>query len=426
MSDNRPLLRLTLSAAALLAAAALLPAAATAQAEAAPRAAAPARAASGDPQGFLYGRVETRSGSTYQGRLRWDDEEAFWGDHFNSTKEDRPYADRAPREMRQRREPIEIFGITVGVHWEDDGGRQFIARFGDLQQIDVGRGDDLTVTMKSGKRHELEGGSNDVGADVIVWDESVGRIALEWDNIDRIRFLPTPKDLAVDVFRLHGTVETDAGTFRGWIQWDQEECLSTDELDGNTGDGDLSIRMGRIRRIERASSRSSRVTLDDGRELRLDGTNDVDDDNRGIWVEDESIGRVLVSWDAFESVDFDGPVGSGPSYASFAPGKDLAGTVTLRSGRKLTGKIVYDLDESETWELLGGDYRDVEYNVPLSMIAAVVPESYDSSRLVLRNGKELVLENSADVGDGNAGIAVVRGADVEYVEWEEVRRIDFD
>jgi hypothetical protein len=34
--------------------------------------------------GFLYGRITTVGGTTYEGRLRWGvDEEAFWGDYFN-------------------------------------------------------------------------------------------------------------------------------------------------------------------------------------------------------------------------------------------------------------------------------------------------------------------------------------------------------
>ena len=49
-----------------------------------------ARAASGPHQGFLYGTVETRSGASYTGLLRWGREEAFWDDLFNATKPDEP------------------------------------------------------------------------------------------------------------------------------------------------------------------------------------------------------------------------------------------------------------------------------------------------------------------------------------------------
>ncbi len=49
----------------------------------------------------------------------------------------------------------------------------------------------------------------------------------------------------------------------------------------------------------------------------LSSTNDVDDDNRGIYVEDPRFGRVLVRWDTFERVDFSAPGSSGPSYEQY-------------------------------------------------------------------------------------------------------------
>jgi hypothetical protein len=381
----------------------------------------------GDTSGFLYGEAVTRAGNTYRGRLRWGDEEASWGDHFNGSRAERPYYERAPRHMRGERGSVRIFGIEIGTGHHDEG-RQLAVPFGAIRELAVHRGERVTVVMKSGARIELAGGSNDIGADVVVWDAVTGRIALDWDELERVRFLPTPPDLAVDERRLHGTVKSEGGTFRGWIQWDQDECLSGDELDGDTDDGDLSIAMGRIARIERASRRASRVVLTDGRELRLHGSNDVDADNRGIFVEDERVGRVLVGWDAFESVTFDEPRESGPTYSSFAAGAPLAGTVTLRDGSQASGRIVYDLDESEGWDLLSGTYGDVEYYLAFAEIAAIVPTGDDAARVTLRNGRELLLEDSADVGAGNDGLAVLAGDDderVRWIEWEDVRRIDF-
>lgn len=402
--------------AALLTAAALLPA--------------PAAAAIGT-QGFIYGRVETRSDTTYEGRLRWNgDEEAFWGDLFNAQKEERPYLDEVPEGSRRRKETIEIFGVTIGLRWvDDDEGRLLGLRFGDLRAIDVHRGDEATLTTKGGTEFRVEGGSNDVEAKITVWDASLGEVVLEWDKIERIEFLPAPAGLAVPVQRLQGTVKTRAGEFRGFVQWDQEECLTSDELDGETEDGDVAIQMGKIRSIARRSSRSSIVTLRDGRELVLDGTNDVNDENRGIYVEDRRYGRVLVSWDAFERVDFAAELGdSGPAYADFPPGKPLRGTVTRRDGRTLSGRIVYDLDEQETIENLNGEWDDIEYHIPFTLIAAIVPETHDSSRIELRSGQELVLEDQTDVGEGNAGLLVFtadRGSPT-YVEWDDVKRVEFE
>ncbi len=391
----------------------------------------PATAQTTDPQGFLYGEVKTESGKTYKGRLRWDDEEAFWGDFFNSSKEERPYleeVDRRDRRDRGRRNEVRIFGIRIG-GWDSYGdGRSFVARFGDIERIDLGRGDHAFVTMKSGTKYEVDGGSNDIGADIFVWDSEIGEIELDWDRIESIRFLPTPVDLAVPVHRLHGKMKTRIGDFEGYIQWDQEECLSTDELDGETPDGDVSIEMGKLRSIARHSRRSSLVTLRNGREMELDGTNDVDDDNRGIYVEDPRYGRVLVDWDSFERLDFSEPGPSGPAYEDFHKSGPLQGTVTDRDGKKHSGRIVYDIDEAETWEILNGEWRDVEFSIPFSLIRSIIPESSDSSRVILKGGEELELEDQADVGDGNDGVLILTADDAKpiYVEWDDVRRIDFD
>lgn len=386
-------------------------------------------AAASDTQGFIYGRVTAESGTVYEGRLRWNgDEEAFWGDFFNATKENRPYEDDVPgRALREEREPIRIFGIRIGSGSWSSSGRSLVARFGDIRRIDIHRGDEATLVMKSGMEVEIDGGSNDVDGKIYVWDKELGEVKLEWDRLERIEFLPAPADLKVTDHRLHGKVKTDVGDFEGFVQWDQEECLSSDKLDGDGPDGDMSIEMGNIRSIERRSRRSSQVTLWGGRDFELDGTNDVNDDNRGIYVEDARYGRVLIPWSAFERVDFSEAGSSGPSYDDFKPSVPLRGTVTDADGKRYSGRIVYDVDESETWEFLNGEWRDVEYSIPFSLIRAVEPRDDDSSRVILKSGEELVLEDTADVGEGNSGVLVIptEGKPI-YVEWDEVKRVEFE
>ncbi len=384
-------------------------------------------AETGDTQGFIYGKVTTESGSIYEGRLRWGKEEAFWGDHFDTVKEERPYLDQAPE--RRGRDPIKIFGITIDLSWADvSDSRSMVARFGDVRKIEILGGDEAVLHMKNGSKVEIDGGSNDLGGKIHVWDREIGEIDVRWNRIEEIEFLPTPADLEVAEQRLYGTVETRAGDFTGFIQWDKDECLSTDKLDGESEDGEMSIEMGKIRSIERHTRNSSKVVLASGRELILDDTNDVDSGNRGIFVEDPRFGRVLVDWDAFERIELQQPDSSGPRYADFAPAKPLSGKVTGEDGEVHSGRIVYDLDEAETWEILGGDRRDVSYFIPFQLVAAVIPESHDSSRIVLKNGEELELEDSADVGDDHDGVLVLGGEEVEpvYLAWDEVRRIDFD
>ncbi len=381
---------------------------------------------SADTQGFIYGKITTRD-ETYEGRIRWDDEEAFWGDFFNGTKDELPYLDEVPRRERSTREPLRILGITIGSRWRDWGeSRSSMVRFGDLVAIEPKSGDRVTLFLKGGSSLDFDGGSNDIEADIVIWDQGRGRVVLDWDRIDRIAFLPTPIDLTVDVHRLRGIVRTDVGDFRGYVQWDAEECLSTDELDGETRDGDMSIPMGNIRSIARRSRSSSRVTLKDGRELVLDGTNDVDHSNRGILVEDPRYGRVEIGWDSFESVEFADAGASGLGYDDFEPSAPIRGTVKTRNGSH-SGRLVYDLDEHETWEMLNGDDRDVEHNIPFGLIAAITPIGDDRAKVTLTGGETLELEDSADVGDGHAGVLVLGQNDRStYIRWDDIERIDFD
>src|SRR5688500_11692064 len=64
-------------------------------------------------QSFLYGRITTVDGVTYEGRLRWGSgEEAFWGNYFNGAKKANPWVAHVPPErLPKERRPIEIFGL---------------------------------------------------------------------------------------------------------------------------------------------------------------------------------------------------------------------------------------------------------------------------------------------------------------------------
>jgi hypothetical protein len=303
-------------------------------------------AASQEVSGYLYGTIETTSDNTYTGLLRWGREEAFWDDHFNASKQDEPATGRLPRGYKRQPRRVEVFGLEISGPWERSWSRrQLIVRFGDLAEIRP-RGDDRAeLVFRNGETMRIEGGSNDLGGKIRVWDATVGKIDVEWRRIRSIKFAPTPAAARPEGQRLWARVRTTAGTFTGYLQWDKEEALTVDELDGDTDDGDVSIPMGRIRAIERRSRRSSRVELVDGRVLELSGTNDVDSSNRGIVVEDARFGRVDIPWDVFERADIEVAKSSGRSYGDYPPLGPIHARVTLRGGKTREGRIAYDLDE---------------------------------------------------------------------------------
>ncbi len=381
-------------------------------------------------EGYIYGTVETRDGKTHTGVLRWDDEEAFWDDLFHSAKEELPYEKYAEEPDADEdatwweRMATTISG-DLNLHHVS---RSVAVRFGDLEQIRVTGGNDAVLTLRGGTEIEVSGYANDVGATVVVFDAKPGRIEVPWKKIDTITFSATPPDAEPGSFRLRGTVSTTEGEFVGFIQWDNEESLSTDRLDGDTEDDDVSIAMGEIRSIERRDRRSSRVVLKDGTEMVLSGTNDVNDDIRGIHVEDARFGRVEVGWDEFERVVFDDPGTSGASYGDYSVPTHLAGTVTLKSGDWRTGKLVFDLDEEWSWEMLDGSSKEIDYTVPFSMVASIEPSGGSGSVVRLRNGIELELEDSHDVDRDNSGVVVIPNGSGEpgHVPWREIAQIKFD
>lgn len=382
-------------------------------------------------QGFLYGRIATVDGATYEGRLRWGgDQEAFWGDLFNGVQRENPWLAYVPPErLPEQSRPRSFLGIEFG---DRAGvGRLLMVRFGEITRIEA-HGRDVRVTLKSGSTLDLDRlEASDFDDGVRVWDGTRGVVDLESLQIRRIELLPTPPLGAVPD-RLHGTVRTRQGDFTGFVGWDWNDSVGTDQLHGRTADGEPGLRFDTIRSIARRSRDSSLVTLLDGREMELFGTREVGHGNRGISVDDERYGRVQISWDAFERVDFISG-GSGPAYGDFPPGLALTGSVTTRAGRRLAGRLVYDLDESESIETIDARSEGVYYTIPFGLIASVVPsgrEGHGGQRasVTLHGGEELQFEPSGDLREGNAGMLVfVEGRErPEYVPWDEVAKVDFD
>jgi hypothetical protein len=385
---------------------------------------------------FLYGLITTVDGLTYEGRLRWGGgEEAFWGDYFNGAKKENAWAAHVPRErLPKERHPIEVLGLEIADRERPiDLNRLFMARFGDIARIEAS-GRDVRVTLKSGTVFDLDRFSaSDFDDGVRVWDGRRGVADLDSLRIRAIELLPTPRPGAAPD-RLHGTVRTRQGDdFTGFLQWDREECVGSDELAGHTADGERSLRFDAIRSIARRSRDSSLVTLLDGREIALSGARAVGQGNRGVYVDDPRYGRVLVSWDAFERVEFSRGGDGGPAYDDFPPGGPLTGSVTTRDGRRLAGRLVYDLDESEFTETLDAPSEGVDYTIPFGLIASIVlpgPDDRGSrrARVTLHSGKELQLDRAGDFSQGNAGMLVFADdhQSPEYVPWTEVEQVALD
>ena len=225
----------------------------------------------------LYGTLTTRRGETFTGYIGWDMDETFSTDILDG----------------------------------QEGRRNRKIEFGNIASIERRSSSSADITLKNGKTMTLDD-SNDIDSGnrgIAVSDINLGSVKVDWDGFDKIVFTDPPKGPGYDAFdggrKLHGTVITEDGEkLTGDIIWDSDEEYTWEILDGSMRDVDFDIEFGMIKSIEKMSSRTSLITLKDGRTFKLRGSNDIDSDNKGVIIVD---GRDenMVDWEDFESINFD-------------------------------------------------------------------------------------------------------------------------
>ncbi len=377
---------------------------------------------------FLYGKILMDDGEELTGRIRWDKNEGSWDDILDASNSRREIS-----KSRSSSRKVSIFGIEVytdGGSWSSSS--QTCIRFGYIDKIIPRSRSKATVILKDGKKLKLSGGA-DIGSSIrelLVDDINEGLIEIDWDDIDEIDFLPDDSTYEPSRefagHRLYGEVETDAGImFEGFIQWDVDEIWSTDILDGDQRNRSRKIPFRRIAKIEKLSSRASKVILTNDTEMRLSGSNDVNDENRGIVIMVPDWGRVKVDWEEFESLTFKkAPVEDIIPYDDYEQPWRLRGTVFTDSGDEYEGNITWDNDEMYSWEFLDGNYRDMEFDIEFGKIKEISRRTSRSAEVTLFSGDKFRLRGSNDVDDSNNGIIIETDDDGEIeVDWDEFERL---
>ena len=410
----------------------------------------------------LYGRVVTTRGREYEGYIRWDRNEGSWADLLDANKrvssrtferamrdEERRLGDEERRlrdEERRNRDVeryirfgwdrhdrhIEVRGVRIS--WRDNDLSNSVSsgiRFGHIRRIEPLNSRSAIVFLRSGEEVQLDGNATDLGSSLrrlVVVDADYGEVELRWRDIDVVEFMDAPTgDLEqAREESLYGTMVTRSGMeFTGYVSWDVDEIFHSDILDGEDRGIDREIRFGDVSVIARNSSGSARVTLQDGEELVLRGTNDVDSSNNGISISDPGLGQVKVDWDEFEELRFHEPE-SHMGRDAFDGGHRLYGTVTTLDGDELTGYVLWDNDEAYSWEMLNGKDDDVEFYVEFGQIQSVRHRSQRGATVTLLDGRTLQLSDSNDVNDGNRGIVVTNDdGDSTLVSWDDFEEVRF-
>ncbi len=388
-------------------------------------------------EGFIYGKVTTRSGHTYTGHIRWGKEEIFWNDFFNSIKTSTNFIGNSKKSIKNDNEDgddsrwpqldWEILSI-----WEDkhhSSYHKFDIRFGDIKSLQMNGSNVVIVLLKNGVKIKVNGGSNDIGTSVKVYDNELGLIAIHWENIKQVEFMASPpKTVHIFGTALHGKVETfRKGNYEGYIQWDHDERVSTDVLNGTHDRNKLDIEFGNIKELESKNNGTITVTKS-GRRFFLTGSNDVNRENRGIIVTNEQVGKINIPWKEFKKVTFNNHTRSGAGYDQYTSSKALRGSVKDIQGNEIQGSIIFDLDENWDFEFLDGKDDDISYFIPFRNIKQITPKNYNYSIVKLKNGNELLLGDTRDVNEENDGLLVFKRGEVEpvYIKWNAVDQIIFE
>lgn len=225
----------------------------------------------------LYGTVQTADGFEFTGWIAWDRDEIFETDLLDG---------------------------------DEDGQRRSIA-FEDIQSIERMSQRSSRVTQTNGGILELSGTNdvNDGNRGITVSDAGLGRARIQWHEFAIVRFFEPPQMLPYDAFDgghlLFGTVTREDGSqVTGEIRWDNDEAWSWEVLDGEWEGIEVDVELGLIEVIRRKTMRSAEITLRDGRAFDMRGSNDVNQENKGIVVRTADGAVVLVEWDEFAQVVF--------------------------------------------------------------------------------------------------------------------------
>ncbi len=239
----------------------------------------------------VHGSVEDRFGRTFTGFISWSGAPVLQSDRFPGRDDDGDL----------RRFPFGEIGAVE-------------SRFGGAWvTLASGEGFDLYRPLNSRYRQ------SDVRwyrRTIRVADPGLGIVEVEWDDLRALRLHPPSGGVDYDAFGgtgpLYGVVASRSGDeFEGWIRWDADEEWTWDYLDGVSDNVELEVEFGMIRQIAQSEDGLVGVTLQDGRSYELSGSNDVDGENRGVFVfpgagpgEREGVGQVGTDWHYVAWEDF--------------------------------------------------------------------------------------------------------------------------
>lgn len=383
---------------------------------------------------FLYGTVTLKNSKSYTGQLRWEDNAGAWDDLFDSYKNEPQIQEQIDIQGYEKNEEAsdEVFEFSFMKLWEDKDSKSrfyFKCQFGHIDKI-IGFRDNksATVVLKNGNKIKLRKRGNDIGEDVILYHNSLGKLEFDWQNIEEIDFKPAPRNLKnFHGAKIYGKALTVDGPLEGYIVWDfDEEAFEKDIIDGYHQKVQYELEFGKIASL-RPEREGSILTLKNGTELFMRNSSDVTKGNDGIFIKTENSGMINLSWSNLIRIDFTKPGFKSMDYSEYGPPKPLYGKVETTEGQSFDGRLVYDLDETWDIEILDGRTKGTKYYIPFHLIKSITQQNYNYSLVELTNGSSIMLGDEGDVNYDNNGLLVwLTESKTRYIPWKKIKSVTFE
>jgi hypothetical protein len=390
-----------------------------------------------NPEPVIFGTVTKPNGETITGTLRWGDQEAFLSDIFNGRKVNNVgiehlSEDELDRLKDQQPGPKASIGeieITFKSFFGKDIEKPYFnIRFGDLQSLTYENNSGLFFArLHDGTTLISQQDTNDLTDEIHVLTLEGDRYEFDLDDLKSVDFQAAPENAKHFDQAIYGTITSSIGTFQGRIMWDKDERMLSEKLDGDENGTDYEIKFADIKSIERKDNKSW-VVLNDGKNLLLGGTNDVNNGNRGIWVDHPDYGRLEIHWTQFSKFEAGDVAVDWLTFNDYLQhNKPLSGEVTLNDDTVLQAdEMAYDLNQQSGAELFYVEVNEANRQFPMRHIKKLVKREDQSATLTLKDGSEIVAYGERAVNRDNNGILITTQGKHRWVEWKDIKQVTFN
>ncbi len=390
-----------------------------------------------NPEPTIYGTVTHSNGESVTGSIRWGDQETFLSDIFNGEKlntvgiehlsedEKETLVDQQPGPKAQ------IGGLEIT--FKSFFGKEikmpfFNVRFGAIKTIDI-KNNIFTITLHDGSTFQSNDEHNDTSDEIYVLSTDGKTSEFDIEDLSSIVFSAAPVDAKTFGDGIYGVVSSELGTFKGRIMWDHDERTLDEELDGNDASQEYEIKFAQIKSIEKVDSgKAAKVQLKDGNTLTLTGTNDVNNGNRGVWLDHPELGRIDIDWKKFNKLDIKAVDVAWMNFNDYVnQAKQIGGTVTLNDDKQIKADaLTFDLNQQSLAELLYVDVNGSNRQIPLQLIKKITKKDSHSVVLLLRDQSQLIANGNRSITQDNNGLLLTTAGQHKWYKWQNIKSIEFD